>query len=540
LDKDLVITDGRIVDGTGNPWFRGDIAIRNGKIAEIGRIGRRDSTSLNAEGLVVSPGFIDAHSHTDMVLHLNPMTQSTIRQGITTMVVGNCGMSLAPVSTMQKSLLEKSLSQFMPRGATIDLPWRTFREYMKHESDQKKASNIAYLVGHGTIRTAVMGYENRNPTTEELEQMKDYVAEAMAAGAVGLSSGLIYPPGMFADSEELIALARVSAGQGGVYTSHIRGEAGTLVEAVGEALRIGEVAQVPVHISHHKAMGKRYWGDTDKTLAMISEARIRGVDATLDQYPYEAGMTSLATLLPPWAHEGGMQMLLDRLRSPEARKRMAGDIETGLPGWVSHARECGYENIVVSSLTTEANRGLEGKNLIEIAEARKAEDVTTALLDLLLEEKGQATMILFCMGEDDIRRVMTDQNQMVGTDSWAVAPSGIMASGKPHPRFYGTYPRILGHYVRETNVLRLEEAVRKMTSFPAQRFQLRMRGLLAPGYWADIVVFDPTTVTDRASYQNPHQYPEGIRYVLVNGEIVIRGSENTGALPGKSISREQG
>jgi len=535
---DLIIRNGRIVDGTGNSWFRGDIGIRNGKIAEMGRIRQQDCTKLNAEGLVVSPGFIDAHSHTDMVLHLDPMTQSTIRQGITTMVVGNCGISLAPVSAMYKSLLENSLSQFMPRGAAIDLPWRTFREYMKHEGDQKKASNIAHLVGHGTIRTAIMGYENRSPTAEELGQMEGLVAEAMDAGAVGLSSGLIYPPGMFAESQELIALARISAGRGGVYTSHMRGEAGTLIEALGEALRIGEVAHVPVQISHHKALGKSNWGETIKTLAMIREARIRGVDVTLDQYPYEAGMTSLATLLPPWAHEGGMRTLLERLRSPEARKRMVQDIETGLPGWVSHARECGYENIIVSSLTTEANRGLEGKNLIEIAEARKTKDVTTALLDLLLEENGQATMILFCMGEDDIRRVMTDENQMVGTDSWSVAPSGIMASGKPHPRFYGTYPRILGHYVRETHVLRLEQAVRKMTSFPAQRFQLRMRGLLAPGYWADIVVFDPVTIVDRATYQNPHQYPEGIRYVLVNGQIVIRGNEDTGALPGRSLSRE--
>lgn len=538
MDMDLVITNGRIVNGTGNPWFHGDVGIRDGKIAEIGKISRGYSTTISAEGLVVCPGFIDAHSHTDMVLHLNPMTESTIRQGITSMVVGNCGMSLAPVSTIHKSLLEKSLSQFMPRGAAIDLPWRSFREYMKHEENQKKASNIAYLVGHGTIRTAVMGYERRSPTTEELERMKSYVVEAMEAGAVGLSSGLIYPPGMFAESEELVALAEVSAGRGGVYTSHIRGEAGTLMEALGEALRIGAEAHVPVQISHHKAMGRSNWGGTKETLAMISEARNRGVDATLDQYPYEAGMTSLATLLPLWAHEGGMQMLLDRLRSPEARKRIIRDIETGLPGWVSHARECGYENIIVSSLTTEANRGLEGKNLIEIAEARKTEDVTTALLDLLLEEDGQATMILFCMGEEDIRRVMTDQNQMVGTDSWAVAPSGIMGSGKPHPRFYGTYPRILGHYVRETNVLRLEEAVRKMTSFPAQRFRLRMRGLLVPGYWADIVVFDPVTIMDRATYQNPHQYPEGIRYVLVNGQIVIRGNEDTGALPGKSLSRE--
>jgi len=262
------------------------------------------------------------------------------------------------------------------------------------------------------------------------------------------------------------------------------------------------------------------------------------LDVTYDQYPYEAGMTSLATLLPPWAHMGGLEKLLERLSRPEDRTCIIRDIEKGLPGWMSHAKECGWENIHVSSVGSEKNRSLEGKSLVEITEARGASNVYSALLDLLLEEGGQATMIVFCMCEDDIRRVMTHPYQMVGTDSWAVAPTGIVATGKPHPRFYGTYPRILGRYVRELDVLRLEDAIRRMTSFPAQRFGLQGRGLLAPGFWADIVTFDSETTMDKATYENPHQYPEGIRHVLVNGEVIIRRGANTGVLAGKVLRRK--
>jgi N-acyl-D-amino-acid deacylase len=533
LSTDTIISGGKIINGTGNPWFLGDIGIKNGKISRIGKLKPSKATAvIDAKGLVVCPGFIDAHSHTDMVLQLDPKTESTIRQGITTMVVGNCGFSLAPIADAYKSLLEKSLSQFIPRGASIALPWNTFDEYLKHEEGRSIASNVVYLVGHGTVRTAAMGYDRRSPTVEELEEMKEYVAEAMEAGAVGLSSGLIYPPGMYADGRELVELAKVASSYGGVFTSHIRGEGETLVEAVSEALKVGQEADIPIQISHHKAFGKTSWGQTRKTLQMMEESRGKGVDVTYDQYPYEAGMTSLATLLPPWAHEGGMEELLNRLKTPEDRNRMVRDIEKGLPGWMSHAKECGWENIVLSSVGSEKNRDLEGKNLVEIARIRESE-VTSVLLDLLLEESGQATMIIFCMDEDDIRRVMAHPYQMVGTDSWAVSTSGIMAAGKPHPRFYGTYPRVLGRYVRELNVLRLEEAIRKMTSFPAQRFGISGRGILAPGYWADIVIFDPETIIDKATYEKPHQFPEGIKHVLVNGEVAISGGENTGALAGR-------
>jgi N-acyl-D-amino-acid deacylase len=536
---DIAIVDGKIVNGTGSPWFCGDIGITDGRISRIGRLDRSKATDvIDAKGLIVCPGFIDTHSHTDMILQLNPRTESTIRQGITTMVIGNCGFSLAPVAPAHRSLLERSLSQFIPRGAKIDLPWSTFDEYLENEEGRGMASNIAYLVGHGTVRTAVMGYERRAPTVEELEEMKERVVEAMEAGAVGLSSGLIYPPGMYAEVSELVALAKVAARYGGVYASHIRGEGETLLEAVEEALRIGEDAGVPVQISHNKAFGKASWGDTAKTLKMMEDARARGVDVTYDQYPYEAGMTSLATLLPPWAHEGGLEKLLERLSRPEDRTRIIRDIENGLPGWMSHAKECGWENIHVSSVGSEKNRHLEGKSLVEITEVRGASNVYSALLDLLLEEGGQATMVVFCMCEDDIRRVMTHPCQMVGTDSWAVAPTGIVATGKPHPRFYGTYPRILGRYVRELDVLRLEDAIRRMTSFPAQRFGLQGRGLLAPGFWADIVTFDSETIMDKATYENPHQYPEGIRHVLVNGEVIIREGENTGVLAGKVLRRK--
>ena len=537
MSMDTVIVNGKIINGTNSPWFSGDIGIKNGKISRIGKLKPSEaSVVVDAKGLIVCPGFIDAHSHTDMILHLNPKTESTIRQGITTMVVGNCGFSLAPVAPAYRNLLERSLSQFIPQEAAISLTWNTFDEYLKHEEERGMASNIACLVGHGTVRTAVMGYERRSSTPEELEMMKEHVAEAMKAGAVGLSSGLIYPPGMYAETSELVELAKVAADYGGVYASHIRGEGETLIEAVGEALKVGRDAGIPVQISHHKASGKSSWGHTQKTLEMMENSRAEGVDVTCDQYPYEAGMTSLATLLPPWVHEGGMDSLLQRLKSAEDRSRIVKDIVNGLPGWMSHVKECGWENIAISSVRSEQNRRLEGKNLVEIAKIRGTE-VATALLDLLVEEAGQATMIIFSMDEGDIRRVMTHPYQMIGTDSWAVSTTGIMAEGKPHPRFYGTYPRILGRYVRELEVLSLEEAIRKMTSFPAQRFGLSGRGLLAPGFWADIVVFDPDTIIDKATYENPHQYPEGIVHVLVNGEATISGGENTAAIAGKILRR---
>ena len=306
------------------------------------------------------------------------------------------------------------------------------------------------------------------------------------------------------------------------------------MEAVKEAITIGEEAGLPVQISHHKAAGKVNWGKTVETLKMMEEARERGVDVTFDQYPYSAAMTTLATLLPPWAHEGGMEKTLERLRNPSQREKMRKDIEQGILGWQNWIGDCGWDNITVSSVVSERNKFLEGKNLTEIAALRK-KDEFTALCDLLLEEQGNATMVMHAMNEEDVRRVMKHHLQMIGTDAWSVAPYGVLGGGKPHPRFYGTYPRVLGKYVREEKVLTLEEAVRKGTSFPAQRLQLEDRGMIREGFWADLVIFNPARILDKATFTDPHNYPEGIEYVLVNGEVVLEKESHNGKLAGKIL-----
>jgi N-acyl-D-amino-acid deacylase len=538
LSYDLIIRGGRVVDGAGNPWYRGDVAVSNGKITSIGKLaGLEAERVIDAGGLVVAPGFIDAHSHSNGTTLYYRQMESNVMQGMTTVVAGQCGSSSAPVNPDLRQEMEERLARILPPEVELKITWTTFDEYLKEEEKEGLGANIAHNVGHGALRVAAMGYEARDPTQGELERMKELTAEAMEAGAYGLSTGLIYPPGIFAKTEEIIELARVAARYGGIYDTHIRGEGKTLMKALEEAITIGEEAGIPVHISHHKAANKEVWGRSTDTLAMMEEARERGVDITADQYPYRAGSTGLATLLPPWAHEGGMERLLERLRDPELRRRMRENIEEGLPGWENFAGELGWENIYVTRVITDENKHLEGKNLREIREAREEPDECTSLFDLLLEEEGAAGMIIFSMDEGDVRRIMSHHLQMVGTDSGSSSTTGFMRRGKPHPRGFGSYPKILGRYVRELGVLRLEDAIRKMTSMPAQRFGILDRGLIRPGMWADITVFNPDTVIDKATYQNPHQYPDGIEYVIVNGVVTVDKGVYTGALAGKTLRK---
>jgi N-acyl-D-amino-acid deacylase len=382
-----------------------------------------------------------------------------------------------------------------------------------------------------------MGLEARDPTAAELETMRELTAEAMESGAYGLSTGLIYPPGIYAKTQEIIEIAKVAARYGGVYDSHIRGEGRTLMKALSEAIEIGEKAVLPVQISHHKIASRSIWGQSVQTLMMFEEARARGVDVTVDQYPYKAGSTSLMTLLPPWAHDGGKEAALERLRDPKLRERMRREIEKGLPGWENFAGELGWENVYVTSVKTDANRPVEGMNMVEVKGHRGAPDEFTALYQLLLEEEGTAGMVIFYGDEADVKRIMQSPLHMVGTDAGCCAVEGPFRKGKPHPRHYGTYPKILGTYVREEKTLRLEEAIRKMTSFPAQRFGLLDRGLLRPGMCADIVVFNPATVAETSTYKDPHRFPEGIEHVIVNGKITIESGRYTGALAGKTLRK---
>jgi len=538
LSYDLLIRNGMIIDGAGNPWYRGDVGVVEDRIAAIGRLdGSKAHRVIDAEGLTVVPGFIDAHSHSDGNVLAYREMESTIMQGITTVVSGQCGDSLAPVDPDLREEAQKEMDASMPPGIVVKITWTTFDEYLREEEKGGLGANVAHMVGHGAVRVAGMGYEARDPTPAELAKMRKLVAEAMEAGAYGLSSGLIYPPGIFAKTRELVELAKVAAAYGGVYDSHIRGEGKNLMKSLREAITIGEKTGIPVQISHHKASNRAVWGRSVDTLRLFEEARARGVDITVDQYPYTAGATSLRTLLPPWVHDGGVERLLERLRDPKLRDKMRGNIEKGLPGWENFAGEVGWENVRISSIRSEKNKRLEGKNIVEVREAMGERDEWTALWKLLLEEEGTPGMIIFSMDEGDVRRIMQSPLQMVGTDSGSTATTGPFRRGKPHPRTFGTYPRILGRYVREEGVLRIEEAIRKMTSFPAQRFGILDRGLLRPGMHADINVIDPVKVVDRATFGDPQQLPDGIPYVIVNGRIAVEGGKYTGALTGRTLRK---
>jgi len=538
LDYDTIIKGGRIVDGSGSPWYKGDIAVTGEEIVCIARnLVSEAEQVIDATGFVVAPGFIDAHSHADASTLFYREMESVVAQGITTVVAGQCGSSIAPVNPDLREELEKRWAGWLPPEIEFGITWTTFEEYLREEEKDGLGANVAHLVGHGAVRIASMGFEARAPTAGELEAMRGHVAEAMESGAYGLSTGLIYPPGIFAETSEIVELAKVAARHGGIYDTHIRGEGKTLMESLDEAIAIGKEAGIPVQISHHKAATKSLWGKSVDTLALLEKTRIEGVDITVDQYPYIAGSTSLVTCLPPWAHEGGMERLLERLKDQGLRRKIQGDIENGLPGWENFAGELGWQSIYVTSVKTDENKYAEGKNLLEIQEHRGDADPYTSLFDLILEEDGAAGMVIFAMDEEDVRRIMRHPLQMVGTDSGASGTTGYMRRGKPHPRGYGTYPRVLGRYVRESGALTLEQAIRKMTSFPAQRFGLQSRGLLKPGMVADIVVVDPDTVVDTATYQEPHQLPKGIEYVMVNGEITVQSSEPLGTLAGRTLRK---
>jgi len=538
LSYDLLIKNGRIVDGAGNPWYAGDVAVEGDRIAAIGKLSEAKAERvIDVKGLVVTPGFVDAHSHSDFNTLVYREMESTVMQGITTVVAGQCGSTAAPVNPDRREAFEKDANSQLPPGVTIKVTWSTFDEYLREEEKAGLGANVAHMVGHGAIREAGMGPDARAPTAKELRRMKELTAEAMKAGAYGISSGLIYPPGIFAKTRELIEVAKVTAEYGGIYDTHIRGEGRALLKSVREAITIGEKAGIPVQISHHKAANKAVWGRSKTTLKLIEKARAKGIDVTVDQYPYRAGATSLVTLLPPWAHDGGMEKLFARLADPKQREKMRKDIKDGIPGWENFAGELGWENVMVSSIKGNKNKRYEGKTMDVIAKEMKENDVFDALWKLILAEEVTPGMIIFSMDEGDIKRIMASPYQMVGTDASSVCNSGPFGLGKPHPRHFGTYPRVLGKYVREEGVMRLEEAIRKMTSFPAQRFGILDRGILRPGMYADITILDPVTVIDKATFEDPHQYPEGMPYVVVNGKVTVDNGKYRKVLAGKTLRK---
>jgi len=531
-EYDLLIKNGSIVDGTGAPYFKGDIGIRDGRIVRVGlNLGGDSLKVIDAGGLAVAPGFIDIHNHSDLTILAIPTADSYVMQGVTTAVVGNCGLSMAPVNPANLDLLRRYLAPFLVPGYDYGWDWRTLNEYLGKVEKRGSSMNIAPLVGHGTIRIAVKGFDSSKPTEKELDEMRNLLRQAIRDGAWGLSSGLIYPPGTYSTTWELIELTKVlkEFPIRLIYTSHIRNEGDKLVEAVEEAITIGEKADVPVEISHHKASGKRNWGKLTATLREMERARRKGVEVNCDVYPYIAGSTTIMALLPGWVLEGGVGKALERLKDEEVRRRIRDDIEEDRfkegENWI---KMCGWDGVYIAGCPSAPE--YEGKSLREILGG--CGDIYEGFFNLLINIGGGASIVIFYGDEEDMEIVLRSPLSSFCSDSWATAPR---MGGKPHPRVYGTFPRVLGRYVRERRILSLEEAVRKMTSLPAGKLGLQDRGLIREGFWADIVVFDPNTVMDKATYQDPHQYPQGIHYVIVNGQVVVERGNHTGRLPGKVL-----
>lgn len=525
-----MLRGGDVVDGSGAQRVRADVLIEEGRITGVGAVEvATGAKELKVEGQIVAPGFIDIHTHCDFTLHRWPRADSMVRQGVTTVVVGNCGYSTFPVGDGERREMLRSYSSFL--ADDLAWTWTDAGGFTEMLSALPIAPNVALQVGHGTARVAAMGFDDRAPTEAELDAMRASVANAMRSGAFGLSSGLIYAPGTYATSDELIALARVAAAHGGFYSTHMRNEGPAVLDAVAETIEVAERAGIPVEISHHKVLGRRNWGLTRKSLALIDDARARGLDVTADQYPYEASATTMTALLPTWAVEGGTGRMRLRLEDAATRTRVRHEILHG-PSDGSPRRDFEPDSVVVASVASEGS-SVVGRTLLEIALARGVEPVDV-VLDLLAQHGGGVEVVIFAIGEEDIRRVMAHPAVAVASDGWTLNPE---AGGCPHPRSYGTFARVLGHYVREEHHLTLEDAVRKMSALPADRLGLRDRGRLTPGNWADVAVFDAATVAERATFTEPHRYCAGVSHVFVNGEHVIDGGEDTGAASGRVLRR---
>lgn len=524
---DMIIKGGAVIDGTGSDAFPADVGILGARIAKIGRLSSGEGKRvIEAEGLAVSPGFIDMHSHEFTIL-TDPPPDSKIRQGVTTEVMGNCGESVAPALGAGREHVRSLLSAFGEYEEEIG--WSGLAEFLSLLENRGLVNHYLPLVGHGTVRSSVMGLENRAPDSGELETMKRLVARSMEEGAWGLSSGLIYAPAMYARTEELIELAKVAAAYKGIYTSHIRGEhEGVLMSALTEAIRIGKEAGLPVEISHLKVYGKQLWGKAGDALKKLEEARQDGVDVTADAYPYVATHTTLKTVLPSWAQEGGTARMVERLKDASLRRKMREEMGKGE---VVFFKGVDWDGVMLVKSNREPE--LDGGNIAEIA-ALRGEDPYQVVFDILVEEPGMRANY-FALDEGDVQTILAHPMVMIGSDSYAVSDQGILGEGKPHPRGAGTFPRVLGKYVREENLFRLEEAVRKMTSFPARKLGLKDRGRIEEGAFADLVLFDPEKVADRATFVAPQRYPRGIEYVLLDGEVVVESGEYTKQLVGKVL-----
>jgi N-acyl-D-amino-acid deacylase len=525
---DLVITDALIYDGNGGRPFQGDIAIASDTIKSIGKVGyKRGRTVIEAKNLAVAPGFIDVHDHSDISLLVNPKAESVIHQGITTLVSGNCGSSPFPIA---EAVFEEERENARNVYA-LDMNWKDMAGFFARVEEKGIALNYATLVGQGNIRGMIVGYNDRRPQAGELERMKGLVDEHIRGGAFGLSTGLEYTPGSFAQPEEIAELCRVVARLGAVYATHMRDEGDRLLESLEESIGAALSSGVKLQISHLKVAYPRNWPKLDAALARIEKAKNDGVDIFCDRYPYIAASTGLDFYFPAWARQGTRQDFLNRLKDPSLESKLRAHLaeqEQRLGSW---------DKVLISSVVTEKNRPLLGKNILEAARESRKEPYDFIRF-LLIEEQGQVGEISFIMNEEELKRILAHPLVGVGCDGSAVAPYGVLSQDKPHPRNYGTFPRVLGKYVRDEKILPAEEMIKKITLIPAARFGFEKRGVLRPGNFADLVVFDPDQIEDTATWVEPHQYPVGIEYVIVNGQVAVEHNRHTGRLPGRILKKK--
>ena len=527
---DVIIKNGKIIDGSGNPWVSGDVAIRGDRIAKIGKLnGTNAKRIIDARNLVIAPGFIDMLGQSEMALLIDNRSLSKLSQGITSEITGE-GNSVAPQNALTLSGLQPELDHYH-----LTLDWTTLDGYFTRLEKTGTPLNIGTYVGAAQVREAVLGDVDRAPTSDELEKMKALVAEAMQQGAFGVSTALIYPPGHYAKTEELIELAKVAGQYGGIYATHMRSEGQSEIAALDEALRIGREGRLPVEIFHLKVIGKPRWGRMPKIVGAIQAARDSGQDVSADMYPYVAGGTALASSLPPWVADGGAEKLLERLRDPATRARIKQEMAAEHPNWENlYLGSGGASGVIVSGVVNPDLKKYDGKSLAQVAKEQGKEPLDS-LMDFVIADKAQTGAIYFIASENDLRCGLQQPWTGIGLDGSETSLDGPLFDPHNHPRAFGSMPRFLGHYVREEHLLPLEQAVRKITSLPAQRERLRDRGLLREGFLADITVFDPATIIDKATYENPAEISEGVKFVFVNGKLEYEGGKLTGTNAGRVL-----
>ena len=535
---DIKIINGVIIDGSGKDAYKADLGITGDKITKIGDLSNEDAkTTIDAKGQVVSPGFIDMHTHSDMSLVYDRNASSRIRTGVTTDVIGNCGIGVAPVKLENKQLLLDYLGTRIVGSMPVELElkWDTYKSYFEYMEQNPPAVNVAPLLAQGPIRIYEMGFSKEEPTDKELENMVELADDCMKQGPLGMTSGLVYLPGEYTTQKELVELCKKVAKYDGFYATHMRNEGDEIFEAMDEAIDVARQSGVRLHISHLKCLGHKNFGQTDKLFAKINKAREEGLKVSFDVYPYNAGMTSLSAMLPPWMFEGGVDKMVERLTDEKNRKQIVHDIENGLPGWQNFGGSLrSWDDVTIVSVTQDEDAWMEGMKLTEIA-AKWDKDLYNTMFDILYKENGRVQITIVLMDENDVQTILSHPDSMVGSDSMSLATEGLLAKTSTHPRAFGTQAKVLGEFVREKKCFSLEEGVKKLTYNPAKILKIEGRGLLKEGNFADIVIFNPDTIKDMATYKNPKQYPVGIDTVIVNGVVAFEDGRQLEVLPGRFL-----